>query len=100
MRVTGGHPLVSVAQQLLYSPQVGAALRTSTQRLRTVVVDQIVSGQAAGELRQDLDPFALSRAITALFEGYAFQRALDPEIDTEAYKRAVRALLLHGVTTS
>ena len=42
--------------------------------------------KAAGELRQDLAPFALSRAITALFEGYAFQRALDQEIDTEAFK--------------
>jgi hypothetical protein len=32
-----------------------------------------------------------------LFEGYAFQRALDPAIDTGAYQRAVRALLEHGV---
>jgi AcrR family transcriptional regulator len=92
--------VLQIWAEAIRSPQVGDALRASTARLRAIVVDRIVSAQAAGELRPDVDPFALSRAVTALFEGYAFQRALDPEIDTEAYGRAVRALLQHGATTS
>ena len=84
--------------EALRSPEVGAALRTSTQHLRAILAEQILAGQARGELRADLEPAALARALTALFEGYAFQRALEPAIDTEAYRRAVRALLDHGVT--
>ena len=83
--------------EAIRSPQVGDALRTSTQRLRAAVAERIIEGQTRGQLRSDIEPLGLARALTALFEGYAFQRALDPAIDTGAYQRAVRALLEHGV---
>jgi len=83
--------------EAIRSPQVGDALRASTERLREIVAGQVADAQARGEIRPDLDPPAVSRTVTALFEGYAFQRALDRTIDTDAYRRAVRALLEHGL---
>lgn len=83
--------------EAIRSPQVGDTLRASTNHLRDILAAQIADAQTRGELRADLDPPAVARTLTALFEGYAFQRALEPAIDTEAYRRAVRALLEHGL---
>ncbi len=83
--------------EAIRSPQVGAALRANTDGLRETIAAQIASAQNSGELSADFDPPALARALTALFEGYALQRALDPTIDTGAYRRTVRALLENGL---
>jgi AcrR family transcriptional regulator len=83
--------------EAIRSPQVGAALRANTDGLRAIVAAQVSSAQESGEISADLDPHALARALTALFEGYALQRALDPAIDTDAYRRTIRHLLERGL---
>ncbi len=89
--------VLQIWAEAVRSPQVGHALRSSADGLRDMLSAQIAAGQAAGELRTDLEPTILARTLTALFEGYAFQRAIDPAIDTDAYVRTVRALLQSGL---
>jgi AcrR family transcriptional regulator len=90
--------VLQIWAEALRSPQVGEVLRASTDALRASIAGQIAQAQARGDLRDDLEPSATARALTALFEGYAFQRAMDPAMDTASYRAAVRALLEHGLT--
>ena len=92
--------VLQIWAEAVRSPRVGEALRANTDVLRDMLSVQIANGQAEGRLRTDLQPAILARALTALFEGYAFQRALDPTIDTDAYVRTVRALLQSGLATA
>jgi AcrR family transcriptional regulator len=89
--------VLQIWAEAVRSPHVGQALRASTDTLREILSAQIAAGQAKGQLRADLEPATLTRTLTALFEGYAFQRAVDPAIDTDAYVRTVRALLQSGL---
>ncbi len=89
--------VLQIWAEAVRSPQVGDALRANTDALRASIADDLATAQLSGRLRPDLEPASTARAITALFEGYALQRALDPTLDTAAYRAAVHAVLEHGL---
>jgi AcrR family transcriptional regulator len=89
--------VLQIWAEAVRSPQVGDVLRASTDALRASIATQVSVAQERGQLRPDLEPDAVARVLTALFEGYAFQRAMDPAIDTAAYRAAAHAVLEEGL---
>ncbi len=54
---------------------------------------EIVRGsQARGEIEASLDPEAVARVMTALYQGFVIQRLVDPALDVQAYVQVMRAL--------
>jgi AcrR family transcriptional regulator len=91
--------VLQIWAEAVRSPQVAEVLRSSTDALRASIAAQVSVAQERGELRPDLAPDAVARVLTALFEGYAFQRAMDPALDTASYRAAARAMLEEGLRT-
>jgi AcrR family transcriptional regulator len=89
--------VLQIWAEAVRSPQVGDVLRASTDALRASIAAQISVAQERGQLRADLEPEPVARVLTALFEGYAFQRAMDPAIDTASYRTVARAMLEEGL---
>jgi AcrR family transcriptional regulator len=90
--------VLQIWAEAVRSPQIGDVLRASTDALRASIAAQISVAQDVGQLRPNLEPDAVARVLTALFQGYVYQRAMDPAMNTEAYRRAARAVLEEGLT--
>jgi AcrR family transcriptional regulator len=89
--------VLQIWAEAVRSPHVGDVLRASTDALRASIAAQVSVAQERGHLRPDLEPDAVARVLTAVFEGYAFQRAIDPSIDTTSYRAAAQAVLEEGL---
>ncbi|MFI7000696.1 TetR/AcrR family transcriptional regulator [Nocardia sp. NPDC050175] len=56
---------------------------------RTLALDAIRSGQAAGTVTRHADADAITRLALALIQGFILQQAWEPEVDIEGYRRAL-----------
>ena len=88
----------------LYSSVVGASVETGNETsreyiatrfaaLRAELVEQVVSAQAAGEVRSDVAPESVAALIIAASDGLQVQWLLDPGVDITAGLEALQSML-------
>lgn len=77
-----------------------AALSRIYAGYRSELAAIIRAGQAAGELRGDLDADALAALLTGAVDGLFLQYWFDPSLDAKALLRGFFEALLHGIVDS
>jgi AcrR family transcriptional regulator len=77
----------------LANPRLRRIVRRFPDELRERLGAVVRRAQARGELLADLDAAAVARVLLATVEGLLLQRALDPDMDLEAYVAALAAML-------
>jgi AcrR family transcriptional regulator len=84
---------VQLWAEALRNPRVGALQRENVEAVRAAFARMASQGQASGQLDSELEPDAVARAMIALFQGLILQRTWYEEIDLDAYRAVVRAML-------
>ncbi len=79
--------------EALRNPRVRALQVENVEAVRGAFVRSVNHGQATGQLDSELDPDAVARAMIALFQGLILQRTWYEDIDLDAYRAVVRAML-------
>lgn len=79
--------------EALDHPEVRKTAREAFASLREPVADYVRGERGAGRIREDVDPEAVGRAVVSLMTGLELQRALEGELDLEAYRSVARAIL-------
>lgn len=69
------------------------AYRFATGKLTTLIAE----GQHRGEANTAVDAEAAAQIVVALWEGHTLQKALEPDLDSERYLRAVEKILDGGL---
>ncbi|MFI6658777.1 TetR/AcrR family transcriptional regulator [Streptomyces sp. NPDC050523] len=88
--------LFADATALAHDPDLGDALRQVHQHFGTTLAELLRRGQAAGEIRDDVDPDTAAWWLVSLLAGRSFRAAVVPERDTveaELTRMALAALL-------
>jgi AcrR family transcriptional regulator len=84
---------VQVWAEALRNPAVHALVMRGTDRQRAEIAKLVREAQERGELAPGLDPDAVSRVMTALFQGFVLQQAWDASADVAAYLETVEAMV-------
>jgi AcrR family transcriptional regulator len=79
--------------EALRNPTIHASIIEGFTAVRGAIVDLIQRGQASGKIRPDADAEAISRVMTALFQGLMLQTAWGEAFDLEACGRTVRDMI-------
>ncbi|WP_067694252.1 TetR/AcrR family transcriptional regulator [Nocardia jejuensis] len=80
-----------VSVQVWAASLVDDHLRPSVQEgiaQRTLALDAVRAGQAAGAISNGIDADAITRLILALIQGFILQQAWEPDVNIESYRRA------------
>lgn len=88
--------LFADATALAHDPALGRSLREVHQHLADVLADLLGRGQAAGDIRADIDPHTAAWSVVSLLAGRSFRAAVVPErerVEDELTNLTLRALL-------
>jgi len=75
------------------SPDVRPAMIAADREFREALVDGINRGIAAGEYSSDVDPAGLATVVIAMLRGVALEALLDDEVELDACRAEIEALL-------
>ena len=84
---------VQVWAEALRNPAVHRLVMRGTDPQRAEVAKLVREAQDRGELAPNLDPDAVGRVMTALFQGFVLQQAWDESADVAAYLETVEAMV-------
>jgi AcrR family transcriptional regulator len=84
---------VQVWAEALRNPAVHALVMRGTDRQRAEIAKLVREAQERRELAPGLDPDAVSRVMTALFQGFVLQQAWDASADIATYLETVEAMV-------
>ena len=73
-------------------PVVLESVRTGLHAIFDALEGLVRRAQARGEMRQDMDPVAMSHVMMGLYQGLIWQKVVDPDMDVMAYASAVKYL--------
>ncbi|HEY2710199.1 MAG TPA: TetR/AcrR family transcriptional regulator [Caulobacteraceae bacterium] len=79
--------------EALRNPAIHASVLEGHAAIRVALTGLIERGQAAGEVRADVDPDTAARTLIALFQGLVLQMAWDEPLDLAATGRLVREMV-------
>jgi AcrR family transcriptional regulator len=79
--------------EALRNPRVRTLERENVEAVRRAFAGMVSRGQATGQVDPGLEPDAVARSMIALFQGLVLQRTWYEEIDLDAYRAVVRAML-------
>lgn len=91
--------MVQLWAELAVNDAVRAAHEPTFFRMREGLKGVVQETQRRGDYAPGLDPEALVSALIALHHGFQLQKAIHPQLDTEAYKEVVEALLTGSLWT-
>jgi AcrR family transcriptional regulator len=89
---------VQVWAEALRNPSIHALVKRGVDAPRALVAELVRDAQERGELPRHLDPQAVGRVVTALFQGFVLQQAWDEKADVAAYVETVEAIFEALVT--
>ena len=79
--------------EALRNPELrDALLRTGIGPLKAGLAGIIGRAQEKGEVNPSISPEAVARVLLSMWQGLVLQKALDPEVDVDAYVEAVKAV--------
>jgi TetR/AcrR family transcriptional regulator, transcriptional repressor of aconitase len=84
---------VQIWGEALRNDRVMGVVRGGIDEPVAVLAALIRRGQRDGSLPQELDAEGAARVCASIFQGLVLQQAWDPELDVDAYLRAVFALI-------
>jgi AcrR family transcriptional regulator len=85
--------------EALRNPRIHASVVEGFSTVRAAIVALIERGQAAGQVRPDVDPDAAARAMTAVFQGLVLQLTWGEAVDLSACGQLVRAMIRNCLLT-
>lgn len=80
---------VQIWAEALRNPQILQFTLRGIEERNHLLTKLIKEMQKRNEIAQDLDPDAIVRVMTALFQGFILQQAWDENIDVDAYVRVI-----------
>lgn len=78
----------------LLDEKMTLAYRTLFRRIVDHLQAAVERAQRMGSVDPSLDPRSYTRLMMALFEGFRLQKLLDPEVDTDGFIAAMKAITL------
>ena len=84
---------VQVWGEALRNDRVMEIVRAGLDEPVQILADLFRRGQRTGSLPPGLDPDGAARVCASIFQGLVLQQAWDPQLDVDAYIRAVMALI-------
>lgn len=78
--------------EALHNENVMDLLRRDIYGVRQVLAAFVHTAQERGDINPDLDPEAVARVFTSLFDGLLFQKAMDGNTDVWKYVAVVKAM--------
>lgn len=84
---------VGVWGELVRDPELRQRARTSHDRMLDGIAKLVRAGQRSGDVRRDVDARLAATGVIAIVEGFALQKAIDPELSSARYETVAGALL-------
>jgi AcrR family transcriptional regulator len=85
--------------EALRNPRIHASVVEGFSTVRTAIVDLIRRGQAAGQIRPEVEPDAAARAMIAVFQGLVLQLTWGEAVDLSTCGQLVRAMIRNSLLT-
>jgi AcrR family transcriptional regulator len=84
---------VQVWAEAVLNPRVHELVMRGTDRPRALMAQLVREAQERDELDPGLDPDAVARVMTAMFQGFILQQVWDEQVDVASYLEAAEAFL-------
>lgn len=84
---------IEIWAEAVHNPRFRRILRRANSSVREPFMEIIRRAQERGDLRRDLDPEAVARAMTSFYLGLVLQKTIDGEVDVPAYIDAMKAMM-------
>lgn len=95
----GNRAMAQLWAEIAVNDGVRASHESTYLHMREGLGGVVQEAQGRGDYAEGLDPQAIVSAMIALHHGFVIQKAIHPDLETEAYKTVVEALLTGSLWT-